>query len=50
MKSLGDSPKKVVIIGSSFIGMESANCLSGMKHDVTVIGMEVRFVVTAQQT
>ncbi|KAK4997674.1 Apoptosis-inducing factor 1, partial [Elasticomyces elasticus] len=32
--------KKVVVIGSSFIGMEVANCLASMKHDVSVIGME----------
>lgn len=35
-----DGRKKVVVIGSSFIGMEVANCLAGMKHDVTVVGME----------
>ena len=41
MKAAGDNGgKKVVVIGSSFIGMEVANCLAGMKHDVTVIGME----------
>lgn len=34
------SGKKVVIVGSSFIGMEVANALVGKKHDVTVIGME----------
>ncbi|KAK3071147.1 Apoptosis-inducing factor 1 [Teratosphaeriaceae sp. CCFEE 6253] len=32
--------KKVVVIGSSFIGMEVGNCLAGMKHDVHIIGME----------
>ncbi|KAK3620356.1 Apoptosis-inducing factor 1 [Elasticomyces elasticus] len=32
--------KKVVVIGSSFIGMEVGNCLAGMKHDVSIIGME----------
>ncbi|KAK5134703.1 hypothetical protein LTR08_006218 [Meristemomyces frigidus] len=32
--------KKVVVIGSSFIGMEVANCLAGMKHKVSCIGME----------
>ncbi|KAK5110954.1 hypothetical protein LTR62_005492 [Meristemomyces frigidus] len=32
--------KKVVVIGSSFIGMEVANCLASQKHDVSVIGME----------
>ena len=37
--ALGSSSKKVVVIGSSFIGMESANALAGQKHDVTVIGM-----------
>lgn len=35
-----DSGKKIVVIGSSFIGMEVANCLAGMKHSVSVIGME----------
>jgi len=40
--ALGDSSKKVVVIGSSFIGMEVANCIAGMeaKHDVTVVGMD----------
>ena len=32
--------KKVVIVGSSFIGMEVANALAGKKHQVSVIGME----------
>ncbi|KAK4555811.1 Apoptosis-inducing factor 1 [Recurvomyces mirabilis] len=32
--------KKVVVIGSSFIGMEVANCLASQKHEVHVIGME----------
>jgi len=32
--------KKVVVIGSSFIGMEVAVALSGKKHEVTVVGME----------
>ena len=32
--------KKVVVVGSSFIGMEVGNCLAGMKNDVTIIGME----------
>ncbi|KAF3939817.1 hypothetical protein ABW19_dt0203272 [Dactylella cylindrospora] len=32
--------KKIVIVGSSFIGMEVANFLVGKKHDITVIGME----------
>lgn len=41
MKAAGDKGgKKIVVIGSSFIGMEVANCLAGQKHDVTVIGME----------
>lgn len=39
-KALGESPKKVVVIGSSFIGMEVANCMAGKKHNVTVVGME----------
>ncbi|KAF2458326.1 hypothetical protein BDY21DRAFT_385394 [Lineolata rhizophorae] len=32
--------KKAVVIGSSFIGMEVANCLAGKGCDVSVIGME----------
>ncbi|KAF2112169.1 hypothetical protein BDV96DRAFT_498344 [Lophiotrema nucula] len=40
VKAVGDNGKKVVVIGSSFIGMEVGNCLAGMKNDVTVIGME----------
>jgi len=32
--------KKVVVIGSSFIGMEVANCLASQKHEVSCIGME----------
>ncbi|KAF3924199.1 hypothetical protein ABW21_db0201577 [Orbilia brochopaga] len=35
-----DGGKKIVVIGSSFIGMEVANCLVGKKHEVTVVGME----------
>lgn len=41
MKAAGDKGgKKIVVIGSSFIGMEAGNCLAGMKHDVTIVGME----------
>jgi NAD(P)H-nitrite reductase large subunit len=40
LKAVGDNGKKVVVVGSSFIGMEVGNCLAGMKNDVTVIGME----------
>lgn len=32
--------KKVVVVGSSFIGMEVGNALAGKKHEVHVIGME----------
>ncbi|KAK6339007.1 hypothetical protein TWF696_009803 [Orbilia brochopaga] len=32
--------KKIVVIGSSFIGMEVANFLVGKKHEVTIVGME----------
>lgn len=35
-----DGGKKIVVIGSSFIGMEVGNCLAGKKHNVTVVGME----------
>lgn len=40
LDAVGESSKKVVVIGSSFIGMEVANCLAGKKNNVTVIGME----------
>ncbi|CAO2658125.1 Nn.00g073850.m01.CDS01 [Neocucurbitaria sp. VM-36] len=40
LKAVGDNGKKIVVIGSSFIGMEVGNCLAGMKNDVTIIGME----------
>jgi NAD(P)H-nitrite reductase large subunit len=40
LKAVGDSGKKIVVIGSSFIGMEVGNCLAGMKNDVSIIGME----------
>lgn len=40
LKAVGDNGKKVVVIGSSFIGMEVGNCLAGMKNNVTIIGME----------
>lgn len=35
-----DGSKKIVVIGSSFIGMEVGNALAGKKHNVTVVGME----------
>jgi len=37
--AIGDKGKKIVIIGSSFIGMEVANAV-GKDNDTTVIGME----------
>lgn len=37
--ALGDKGKKIVIIGSSFIGMELANCVAD-GNTVTVVGME----------
>ncbi|KAF4976384.1 hypothetical protein F66182_17490, partial [Fusarium sp. NRRL 66182] len=37
--ALGEEKKKVVIIGSSFIGMEIGNALS-KNHDVSIVGME----------
>ncbi|CZT41532.1 probable rhodocoxin reductase [Rhynchosporium secalis] len=37
--AIGDKNKKIVIIGSSFIGMEVANAVS-KSNDVTVVGME----------
>ncbi|KAL2071378.1 hypothetical protein VTL71DRAFT_12613 [Oculimacula yallundae] len=38
-KAIGDKKKKIVIIGSSFIGMEVANAVA-KDNDVTVVGME----------
>ncbi|GAM84295.1 hypothetical protein ANO11243_022890 [Dothideomycetidae sp. 11243] len=41
MKAVGDKGgKKIVVIGSSFIGMEVGNALAGKKHEVTIVGME----------
>lgn len=40
VKAVGDNGKKIVVVGSSFIGMEVGNCLAGKKNDVTIIGME----------
>lgn len=40
LKAVGDNGKKIVVVGSSFIGMEVGNCLAGMKNDVTIVGME----------
>lgn len=41
MKAAGsEGGKKIVVVGSSFIGMEVGNCLASQKHDVTIIGME----------
>lgn len=37
--AIGDKNKKIVIIGSSFIGMEVANAVA-KENDVTVVGME----------
>jgi NAD(P)H-nitrite reductase large subunit len=37
--AIGDKKKKIVIIGSSFIGMEVANAVA-KDNDVTVVGME----------
>jgi pyruvate/2-oxoglutarate dehydrogenase complex dihydrolipoamide dehydrogenase (E3) component len=42
--------KKIVVIGSSFIGMEVSNCLAGMKHEVSIIGMEEEPMVRQFQT
>jgi len=38
--AVGDNGKNIVVIGSSFIGMEVANCLRQKKNEVTVVGME----------
>lgn len=39
MEAVGDKGKKVVVIGSSWIGMEVANALA-KENEVTIIGME----------
>ena len=39
LKAVGDKGKKIVIVGSSFIGMEVANALA-KENTVSVIGME----------
>jgi NADPH-dependent 2,4-dienoyl-CoA reductase/sulfur reductase-like enzyme len=39
MKAVGDKGKKIVIVGSSFIGMEVANALA-KDNEVSIIGME----------
>lgn len=39
LAAIGDKNKKIVIIGSSFIGMEVANAVA-KDNDVTVVGME----------
>jgi len=39
LAAIGDKNKKIVIIGSSFIGMELANA-TAKENDVTVVGME----------
>ncbi|KAF2713563.1 rubredoxin-NAD(+) reductase [Pleomassaria siparia CBS 279.74] len=40
LKAVGDNGKKIVVVGSSFIGMEVGNCLAGLKNEVSIIGME----------
>ena len=39
VNAIGDGKKKIVIVGSSFIGMEVANA-TAKNNDVTVVGME----------
>lgn len=39
MDAVGDKGKKIVVVGSSFIGMEVANALA-KENDVTIVGME----------
>ena len=34
--------KKIVVVGSSFIGMEVGNCLASQGNEVTIVGMESR--------
>ncbi|KAI1344682.1 monodehydroascorbate reductase [Xylariaceae sp. FL0016] len=39
MEAIGEKGKKIVVVGSSFIGMEVANALAA-DNDVSIIGME----------
>ncbi|PGG98485.1 hypothetical protein AJ79_08857 [Helicocarpus griseus UAMH5409] len=38
--AVGDQKRNIVIIGSSFIGMEVGNCLATKGNNVTIVGME----------
>lgn len=40
LEATGDNGKKIVIVGSSFIGMEIGNALAGKGNTVSIIGME----------
>ncbi|KAJ5810587.1 Apoptosis-inducing factor 1 [Penicillium pulvis] len=40
LDAAGDQKKQIVVIGSSFIGMEVGNALAGKEHNVTIVGME----------
>ncbi|KAJ5632156.1 Apoptosis-inducing factor 1 [Penicillium lividum] len=40
LEATGDQKKQIVVIGSSFIGMEVGNALAGKEHKVTIVGME----------
>jgi NADPH-dependent 2,4-dienoyl-CoA reductase/sulfur reductase-like enzyme len=40
LEACGENGKKIVVIGSSFIGMEVGNCLKSKENDVTIVGME----------
>ncbi|KAJ5631768.1 Apoptosis-inducing factor 1 [Penicillium longicatenatum] len=40
LAATGDEKKQIVVIGSSFIGMEVGNALAGKEHKVTIVGME----------
>ena len=41
LKAAGEEGgKKIVVIGSSFIGMEVGNALASKQHDISIIGME----------
>ncbi|KAJ5707956.1 Apoptosis-inducing factor 1 [Penicillium malachiteum] len=40
LDAAGNTRKNIVVIGSSFIGMEVGNALAGKGHAVTIVGME----------
>ena len=40
LDAVGEQSRKIVVIGSSFIGMEVGNCLATKGNDVSIVGIE----------